>query len=318
MRCQNFPRFFVLMSIVIWCSTSYGQAASWPRQIQTELGSVTLNQMPQRIVSTSVTLTGSLLAIDAPVVASGATTPNNRFSDEQGFFRQWSDVARQRQLTRLYIGEASAEKVAAMNPDLIIVSASGGDSALNIVSQLQQIAPTIVLDYTSHSWQELVKTLGVATGHEVQAKNRIDAFNQRLAEIREQIKPPSRPVSAFVYSAADRAAHLWQRNSAQGRLLEALGFQLALPTDTGLLAPGRHDIIRVTGEQLPQALNGETFLLFAADQRDIHTLSGNLFMRMLPAVKQNRVFAMGRESFRLDYYSASQLLTRLHADFAHE
>lgn len=41
---------------------------------------------PQRIVSTSVTLTGSLLAIDAPVIASGATTPNNRIGDAQGFY----------------------------------------------------------------------------------------------------------------------------------------------------------------------------------------------------------------------------------------
>jgi ABC-type Fe2+-enterobactin transport system substrate-binding protein len=35
-----------------------------------------LIQAPTRIVSTSVTLTGSLLAIDAPVIASGATAPN--------------------------------------------------------------------------------------------------------------------------------------------------------------------------------------------------------------------------------------------------
>ncbi len=44
-------------------------------------GTHTLPSQPLRIVSTSVTLTGSLLAIDAPVVASGATTPNNRVAD---------------------------------------------------------------------------------------------------------------------------------------------------------------------------------------------------------------------------------------------
>lgn len=71
-----------------------------------------------RIVSTSVTLTGSLLAIDAPVVASGATTPNNRVADSRGL-RQWSEVAKARKLARLYIGEPSAEAVAAQMPDLI-------------------------------------------------------------------------------------------------------------------------------------------------------------------------------------------------------
>lgn len=57
----------------------------WPRQIKAENGTVTLQQPPERIVSTSVTLTGSLLAIDAPVVGSGAGAPGSRFTDAQGF-----------------------------------------------------------------------------------------------------------------------------------------------------------------------------------------------------------------------------------------
>lgn len=102
--------------------------AGWPRQIRDSRGVHTLDHKPARIVSTSVTLTGSLLAIDAPVVASGATTPNNRFADDQGFMRQWSDVAKARHVARLYIGEPNAETVAAQMPDLILISATGGDS----------------------------------------------------------------------------------------------------------------------------------------------------------------------------------------------
>ncbi len=60
-------------------------AADWPRQSDSH-GAHQLDSKPLRIVSTSVTLTGSLLAIDAPVIASGATTPKNRFADDQGFF----------------------------------------------------------------------------------------------------------------------------------------------------------------------------------------------------------------------------------------
>ena len=89
-------------------------AADWPRQVTDSRGAHTLESKPLRIVSTSVTLTGSLLAIDAPVVASGATTPNNRVADDRGFLRQWSAVAKERKLARLYIGEPSAEAVAAI------------------------------------------------------------------------------------------------------------------------------------------------------------------------------------------------------------
>ncbi|ETD64830.1 Fe2+-enterobactin ABC transporter substrate-binding protein, partial [Escherichia coli] len=107
----------------------------------------TLESQPQRIVSTSVTLTGSLLAIDAPVIASGATTPNNRVADDQGFLRQWSDVAKERKLQRLYIGEPNAEAVAAQMPDLILISATGGDSAMPLYDQLSTIAPTLIINY---------------------------------------------------------------------------------------------------------------------------------------------------------------------------
>ena len=46
---------------------------SWPRTLQTPKGPLTLQRAPERIVSTSVTITGTLLAIDAPVTGSGAT-----------------------------------------------------------------------------------------------------------------------------------------------------------------------------------------------------------------------------------------------------
>jgi iron complex transport system substrate-binding protein len=132
---------------------SAATAADWPRQVTDSKGSHTLDHKPLRIVSTSVTLTGSLLAIDAPVIASGATTPNNRFADDQGFLRQWGEVAKSRNVARIYIGEPNAEAVAAQMPDLILISATGGDSALSLYDQLSTIAPTLVINYDDKSWQ---------------------------------------------------------------------------------------------------------------------------------------------------------------------
>ena len=105
-------------------------------------------------MSTSVTITGTLLAIDAPVVASGAS-PNPLVADKQGFFTQWSEVAKQRHVERLYQVEPNAEAVAAAAPDLIVVAATGGDSALKLYDQLSAIAPTLVLDMATkagNSW----------------------------------------------------------------------------------------------------------------------------------------------------------------------
>ncbi|MBO2026067.1 hypothetical protein J4733_28915 [Klebsiella pneumoniae] len=105
-----------------------------------------------------MTLTGSLLAIDAPVVASGATTANHvadsRLSApvERGCQSPQAGAAA--------IGEPSAEAVAAQMPDLIPVSATGGDSALPLYDQLKTIAPTLVINYDDKSWQTLLTSWG--------------------------------------------------------------------------------------------------------------------------------------------------------------
>ena len=181
MRLAPLYRNALLLTGLLLSGIAAVQAADWPRQITDSRGTHTLESQPQRIVSTSVTLTGSLLAIDAPVIASGATTPNNRVADDQGFLRQWSKVAKERKLQRLYIGEPSAEAVAAQMPDLILISATGGDSALALYDQLSTIAPTLIINYDDKSWQSLLTQLGEITGHEKQAAERIAQFDKQLA-----------------------------------------------------------------------------------------------------------------------------------------
>ncbi|WP_044178729.1 Fe2+-enterobactin ABC transporter substrate-binding protein [Phytobacter massiliensis] len=293
-------------------------AADWPRQVTDSRGSHTLDSKPVRIVSTSVTLTGSLLAIDAPVIASGATTPNNRFADDRGFLRQWSDVAKARKLARLYIGEPNAEAVAAQMPDLILVSATGGDSALALYDQLSAIAPTLVINYDDKSWQALLTQLGEITGHEQQAAARIAQFARQLADVKAHITLPPQPVNALVYNPAARNANMWTRDSAQGQLLQESGFTLAaLPAglQTSHSQGKRHDIIQLGGENLAAGLNGEALLLFAGDEKDADALRANPLLGHLPAVQNKRVYALGPETFRLDYYSATQVLQRLSALF---
>lgn len=126
-------------------------------------------------------------------------------------------MAKERKLQRLYIGEPSAEAVAAQMPDLILISATGGDSALALYDQLSTIAPTLIINYDDKSWQSLLTQLGEITGHEKQAAERIAQFDKQLAAAKEQIKLPPQPVTAIVYTAAAHSANLWTPESAQGR-----------------------------------------------------------------------------------------------------
>ncbi|MCK7441894.1 Fe2+-enterobactin ABC transporter substrate-binding protein [Enterobacter roggenkampii] len=318
---MKFPAVFrnplLLLSLFVLGLTS-AAAADWPRQVTDSRGVHTLESKPTRIVSTSVTLTGSLLAIDAPVVASGATTPNNRVADGQGFLRQWGDIAKQRKVARLYIGEPSAEAVAAQMPDLILISATGGDSALALYDQLSAIAPTLIINYDDKSWQALLTQLGEITGHEKQAAERIAAFDKQLAQVKQQMTLPPQPVNAIVYTAAAHSANLWSTESAQGKLLHQLGFTLAdLPAglQTSTSQGKRHDIIQLGGENLATGLNGEGLFVFAGDEKDVAAIYANPLLAHLPSVKNKRVWALGTETFRLDYYSAMLVLQRLNAMF---
>ncbi|EOG5744868.1 Fe2+-enterobactin ABC transporter substrate-binding protein [Enterobacter roggenkampii] len=318
---MKFPAVFrnhlLLLSLFVLGLTS-AAAADWPRQVTDSRGVHTLESKPTRIVSTSVTLTGSLLAIDAPVVASGATTPNNRVADGQGFLRQWCDIAKQRKVARLYIGEPSAEAVAAQMPDLILISATGGDSALALYDQLSAIAPTLIINYDDKSWQALLTQLGEITGHEKQAAERIAAFDKQLAQVKQQMTLPPQPVNAIVYTAAAHSANLWTAESAQGKLLHQLGFTLAdLPAglQTSTSQGKRHDIIQLGGENLATGLNGEGLFVFAGDEKDVAAIYANPLLAHLPSVKNKRVWALGTETFRLDYYSAMLVLQRLEAIF---
>ena len=318
MNFSSFWRAAALIASLSISGLSSAQAADWPRQVTDSHGVHTLEQKPTRIVSTSVTLTGSLLAIDAPVIASGATTPNNRVADAQGFLRQWGDVAKARHVTRLYIGEPSAEAVAAQMPDLILISATGGDSALALYDQLSTIAPTLIINYDDKSWQALLTQLGGITGHERQAAVRIAEFEKQLATVKQQIALPPQPVSALVYTAAAHSANLWTPESAQGQFLQQLGFTLAaLPQNlhASQSQGKRHDIIQLGGESLASGLNGESLFLFAGDEKDAEAIYANPLLAHLPAVKNKQVYALGNETFRLDYYSATRVLARLSALF---
>jgi len=298
----------------------FSQAAEWPRQVMTDNGTITLKSAPKRIVSTSVTLTGSLLAIDAPVIASGAGVPNSRFTDSQGFFRQWGAVAQQQHVQRLYIGEANAEMVAAQAPDLIVVSATGHDSALRLVNQLSSIAPVIVVNYDNKSWQQVVTLLGQATGHEAKAKALIHQFDQRVAELKPKLQLPPQPVSAFVWNGGGKEVNLWTSASAQGQLLQQLGFTLA-PTPAELATSHsmgqRKDIIQLSGEKMSEGLSGKSWLMFVADTDTVKQVNADRFLQQAPAVKQGHVYPLGNDNFRLDYYSASHTLDMLEKLFVH-
>ena len=290
----------------------------WPRTLDTPKGPLTLQRPPLRIVSTSVTLTGTLLAIQAPVVASGGSAANSKVTDSQGFFTQWGEVAKQRGVQPLYQGEPSAEAIIAAQPDLIVMAGTGGDSALKLYEQLSQLAPTLVVNYDDKSWQELALLLGRASGREADAQAVIAGFDAEVARVKARLKLPPQPTAAMVYYENGSGANLWTPESAQGKLLQALGFTLATAPDSvkGNTSQGvRRDIVQLSGEKFAEGLRGNSIMLFNAEPAMVPRVLANPFLADNAAVRGKQVFAAGFDTFRLDYYSSRNLLARLARQF---
>lgn len=302
----------------------------WPRTVDSisvddgtptgETEEVEIPAQPERIVSTSVTLTGSLLSMDAPVIASGAATPGPT-SDDKGFFKQWADVADERGVEEIGQLEPDFEKIAAQDPDLIIVSAFGADAAPDLAERLQEVAPTVVLDYSDKDWTEVTTQLGEVTGHEEEAAEAIQEFKDRATEVTENIEEPEQPVQ-FILPATDGGVNFMTGESAQGRIIEELGWDLDVPGEgvarTDGDYAGRTDVVQVTDENLDKGLTGRT--IFATNADADNPVSDQLkekpTARNTYAVENDRIFEFSAETFRIDYYSAMVMLDQIEEYFA--
>lgn len=272
---------------------------------------------PKRIVSLSVTLTGHLLALDAPVVATQAAP--GPFSDETGFFLQWAEIAKERNVEVAYTGgEVDPEKVLAAKPDLIIGAASGADGAAKFYDQLKGIAPTLIYRYDNIPWQDLTRKLGDATGLADNAEKVLGDFDAKVGAAKEKLQPPAQDVALLRHNGTQVAT--FTRESAQGQLLGALGLNVhVVPEEVKGEGPeggDRNDVVTVAQENLGPAFGDSSLFFVGHTPEQIAKTEGEPLWSSLPAVADKRVYDLGLDSFRMDYFSASSVVDKVEKVFA--
>ena len=280
---------------------------------------VEIPEQPQRIVSTAVGLTGSLLAVDAPVVATGGATTGSTADNDEGFFNQWADEARDKGVESLWQLSPDLEKIVTADPDLILVAANGQDTAVPGLEKIQDIGvPVVVLDYVNMDWKDLTTEIGEMTGREADAAARIEEYDERVSEVKANIEDPEQPVS-LVLPSADKSgnANYMTAESPQGRVAADLGWELTVPGDdvarTDGPFAGRTDVRQVTAENQDKAFTGHTVLAVDSGigEDPAEYLKNMPILADTYAVQNDRIFAMPPELFRMDYYSAMAMLNRI-------
>ena len=292
------------------------QAATpdWPRRIEHHLGTLALAAPPGRVVSTSPSLTGTLLAIGAPLAASAATTVGP-LTDGAGFFAQWAAIAHERGVETLYPDrDFDIEALILAAPDLVIGSAGGADSILPYAAEIEaQGLPLMVLDYSATDWRGLARALGRATGCDAGAEAAIADYEAHAAAAAARLDLRGRPVTIVGYDIAGTYS-IGRATSPQAEVLAALGFSV-VPLPEAL----RSAVTRVSNtefvarEMLAPAIGADTVILLSADAAGVAAFMGDPLLANLPAVQRGQVYPMGLSSFRIDYYSALEMIATVEA-----
>ncbi|MCW4465895.1 Fe2+-enterobactin ABC transporter substrate-binding protein [Glutamicibacter sp. MNS18] len=283
-------------------------SGSWPRTVTHEKGKTEIPAKPERIVSTTVSTTGSLLAIDAPVIAT-TTAAVAAETDEKGFFSQWAEVATERNVEPLNsIGNFDLEGILAQEPDLIVVSTSGADSEMDHYDQLREIAPTIVVNYGNKDWKELAEDLGEATGQEAKAEEIARSFDERASAIKEKLAVPEGTTASIVSYNQGADSPVGKTTGPHSRLISALGFEiLDPPAEFDTSTQVRQDFAFTSYEGLSESATGDAVFLISATDDTAKNFKADATLANLPAVTKDNVFPLAN-SFRLDYYSSNDIL----------
>lgn len=263
----------------------------------------------ERVVSTTPSVTGILLAIDAPLLATAATTPS-RLSDEKGFFSQWAAAADEKKVQVLYRNlNFDLEAVLALSPDLLVISSTGADSVLPHISEIEALQiPTLVVNYSDQSWQEIALEIGQKLGIEENAHAAIARFDQRVAELAKQTNAqPNTRASIIGYNLGGTYS-ISKTVSPHARLLSALGFSVQpLPEALSGKVTRSSDFDFVSRENLAPAIAGDVVFLMGGNDKDVDAFLADPVLAQLPAVKNKQVYPLGVTSFRIDYYSGLQM-----------
>lgn len=317
MNVAKYPAALALIAAVVLAGAqAFAQQAEWPRTVTHEAGALVLEKPPQRVVSTTPSVTGILLAIGAPLVSSAATTPSI-LTDDKGFFSQWADIADERNIGILYSNlRFDPEAVIGANPDLLVVSATGADSAVQHYAELEaQGIPTLVVNYSNQRWQEIATKLGEATGLEAGAADAIKRFNEYAAQVAATLKAPQTPVSIVGYNLGGSYS-IARPESPHAQLLSSLGFTVAgLPQSLMSQVTRRSDFEFISRENLSAAISGETVFLLNGTDADVKAFLADPVLANLPAVRNRQVYPLGPTSFRIDYYSGRQMIDMVALNF---
>ncbi|GGO06003.1 ABC transporter substrate-binding protein [Saccharibacillus kuerlensis] len=234
---------------------------------ESETGPVEIPANPTRIVALSSA--PNVLSLGVPLVGVDQWTGANPL-----FTDMLKDVA--------VVSEEEPESIAAQTPDLIIA----GSTTKNL-DQLNKIAPTVVYTWGKLDYLEQQVEIGKLLGKEEEARQWVDDFSKRAADIGDKVKAKyGDDVTVSVIEVDGKSAYVMGDSWARGTeiLYQAMDLKMPEPVSKAVSADGYYAL---SLEVLPEYM-GDFIAVSRRLDMDSEMMNSEVW-KQIPAVKEGHV-----------------------------
>ncbi len=251
------------------------------RTVTHALGTTEIVGEPERVV---VLDTGELDAVVALGIIPVGAVRTDVSSELPGYLQDaGADPAEIAEVGT--INEPDLERIAALEPDLIL---SNAVRHREIYDQLSAIAPTVLAEDVGDTWKENLLLDAEALGRRADAEELLAELEARAAEVGAQFGDPSALEVSVVRFVGAGSVRLYGEGSFIGTVLADAGF--ARPevqrTPETFVEVGPEEIGQADGDLLFSAAYGDE------GQSDLSGLTTGGLWQSLPAVQQGRSHAV--------------------------
>ncbi|MBM2623445.1 ABC transporter substrate-binding protein [Actinoplanes sp. LDG1-06] len=199
-------------------------ASAFPVSITHKFGTTEIKAEPKRVVTVGLVDQDALLALGVVPVAT-----SEWFGEKPGAIWPWAEAAlgsapRPQVLTST--DGIQFEKIAALNPDLILAMYAGLSD--EDYAKLSKMAPTVThtkdqVDY-GIGWQELTRTVGESVGRKAQAEKLVTDTEALFTKVKQE--HPEFAGKTGLMATTYEGYWVYGTQDPRGRLLTDLGFTL--------------------------------------------------------------------------------------------
>lgn len=203
------------------------------------------------------------------------------------------------------ISEPNLEKIASLEPDLILSSTVRHES---IYEQLDAIAPTVLAPDLGDTWKENLRLYAEALGKTEEAEEMLADYEQRAAALGERLGTDT---TLSIVRFLPGQIRLYSDESFTGVILKDMGLDVPEP------ARGEDTYLELSPEQVTQAEADHLYLSHygPAEETDRAEVTGGPLWNRLTAVQEDRVHRLDDDLLSgIGIQAAEKILTRFEKD----